>query len=60
MQQHGGLGLFATSPLKGRRAGHVPELWQLHKVDDGEAIINFCTFVEEIDKEECAAFLEYG
>jgi hypothetical protein len=29
-------------------------------VDDGEAIINFCTFVEEIDKEECAAFLEYG
>ena len=52
-------GLFATATLK-RFVSHVTEHLQMHKVVEGEYIINFCTLSEEIDNEECTAPLQYG
>src|SRR5277367_4587213 len=52
-----GLGLFATSRLKGKGVFPLPEVTQLpDTVQDDEEIINFCTLAEYIDEKECKSF----
>ena len=52
----GGLGLFATSRFEGKGPSFLPDVAQLHKVEDDERILNFCTRVEYIDECECTPF----
>src|SRR5277367_2049841 len=51
-----GLGLFATSRLKGKGVFSLPEVAQLDTAQDDEEMINFCTFAEYIDEKECKSF----